>query len=149
VGAALNLQAAIFTLLSADVGLRALLATHVDGGSPTRPGIYDHVPQSAAGESLVPFPYLVVGDTTEAEWDADDSVGRESTITLHAWSRYLGMAQVKNIIDQVKVVLHNKPLSVSGENVIYCYWEFAEVFRDPDGITRHGVTRFRIVTQGT
>jgi hypothetical protein len=147
VGASLNLQAAIYTALRGDATLTSLLAPA--SGSPSASSIFDHVPQSSTGESLVPFPYVVIGDTTEAEFDTDDQTGRESTITLHAWSRYLGMGQVKNVMDQIKVVLHNKPLSVSGENVIYCYWEFAEVFRDPDGITRHGVTRFRIVTQGT
>lgn len=144
-GAALNLQTAIYTALRANAGLTAMLATAPSGGS----AVFDHVPQSAAGEATAPFPYLAIGDTTEAEFDTDDSTGREFTVTLHVWSRYLGMAQVKNIMDQVKIVLHNQVLAVTGELVVFVYWEFAEVFLDPDGITRHGVTRFRINTQGT
>ena len=146
-GAAASIQQAIFNALRGDSTLVALLASQA--GSPSVPGIYDHVPQNTAGESVAPFPYLVIGDTTDAEFDTDDIIGRESTITLHAWSRYLGMQQLKNIMDQVKAVLHNQPLAVTGEHVVYVFWEFAETFRDPDGKTRHGVTRFRITTQGT
>ena len=44
------------------------------------------------------IPYVVIGDDTSAQWDTDDTVGSENTLTLHVWSRYYGRAEVKDIM---------------------------------------------------
>jgi hypothetical protein len=144
-GASWELQKAVRTRLRADATLAALLATDpVAGGA----AVLDHVPQPEDGASAAAFPYVTVGDDTEQEWDTDNTTGREHTLTLHAWSRYLGKKQVKDILDAMKAALHNQPLTVSGLHVVLVLAEYAESFVDPDGITRHGVLRVRVLTEG-
>ena len=40
-------------------------------------------------------------------------------------------------------------LNVSGFNLINLRFEFSDVLRDPDGVTRHGVMRFRAIILGS
>lgn len=133
-----ELQQAILDRLEGFSALTALLASDPRA---SRPAIYDHVPQDAA------FPYVVVGDTTALEWDTDTSTGHEHTVTLHAWSEYRGRKEVKQIQGELYNALHRHDLSITGEHTVTCEHEYAESLLDPDGITRHGVARFRVLTE--
>jgi len=110
--------------------------------------IYDAVPQSTAGDSNAAFPYIVVGDDTFDEWDTDEDLGYQATVTIHCWSRYTGKKEVKEMQDAIYSTLHRYPLVVSGYNVVDVIFEFAETMLDPDGKTRHGVQRARIILEG-
>jgi len=103
--------------------------------------VYDDVPQGAAK------PYVRIGEGTELEWDTDSSIGLESTITVHTWSEYAGFKEVREIMTVLKNSLHNQSLTVTGQNVVLVLFEFSEVFLDSDGRTRHGVQRFRLLTE--
>ena len=102
-------------------------------------GVYDHVKQGTE------YPYVVIGDDTAAEWDTDTSLGTEATITIHAWSRQYSRREVKEIMQLVYEALHRQPLSIPELQGVLCKWEFSESFMESDGVTRHGVTRFRIL----
>jgi hypothetical protein len=41
--------------------------------------------------------------------------------------------------------LHRQELSIIGGALVECMAEFQESFLDPDGLTRHGVIRFRLI----
>ena len=99
---------------------------------------FDHVPQETT------FPYIVIGDDTSIPWDTDDSIGSETTCTIHIWSRHRGRKEVKEIMRTVYEALHRQELSIVGGSLVECSAEFAESFLDPDGLTRHGVIRFRL-----
>lgn len=142
-----QLHRAILSALQADAGLQALLAAHTYAGSPSVAGVYDFVEQSSTPESRTPFPYVVIGDTTAAEFDTDEVSGQESTVTLHVWDRYRGGARVRQILDAIHACLHDATLAVTGQNTVFCYFEFSGSVPDPDVLTQHAVTRFRIVTQ--
>ena len=149
-GASVEIQKALIAQLRAASALTAQLAAHpyVSG----QKAVLDYVPQAADGAGTAAFPYVVVGETTEAEWDTDSTIGRESTVTIHAWSRYRGFSQVKAIMDAVKAALHDASFAVSGETMVLCFFEFADVVRDPtdpEGLVQHGVQRFRLITQGS
>jgi hypothetical protein len=145
-GAALEIQRTIYETLRADVALTELLA---DNEFTTGSAVYDFAPQVDASENSAKFPYVTIGEATEAEFDTDDTVGRESTITLHSWSRTRGASEIKRVMDAIKAALHDADLTVAGEHVVLSLVEFAEVLQDPDGRTLHGVQRLRIVTQGS
>lgn len=142
---AIALQQAIFNALTGDSALTALLATS-PFGSPALPAIYDRGPQAEESEDESAFPYVVIGDDTAIEHETDETQGQESTITLHVWTRYRGKREVKLIFDALYAVLHEAQLTISGQLFVYCLWEFSETFEDQDGLTLHGVTRFRVVT---
>lgn len=95
-----------------------------------------------------PLPYVRIGELTGTEWDTDNSLGRETTLTVHSWSEYRGMKELLEIMDKIKLALHNVNLVVTGEIFVLCFWEFSETMLDSDGLTRHGVQRFRLITEG-
>ena len=51
-------------------------------------------------------------------------------------------------MDRIHDLLHNHSLSVTGFNLINLRFEFSDILRDPDGVTRHGIMRFRAVMLG-
>lgn len=126
-----SLQQAVFAKLTSDAGLMAEVGER----------IYDFVPQTAT------FPYVRIGDGTSIDWDTVTSNGQEHTVTVHTWSQYLGRKEVKEIMGLIYGVLHHANLSPVGHQAVLIYQEFSEVMQDPDGVTHHGVQRFRVLTE--
>lgn len=124
-------QAAVKAKLLADATFTASAGTRV----------YDHVPDQAT------FPYVTIGESTAIPFDTKDLTGMEQTVTLHVWSRYRGRKEAKEIMKAMYDVLNRGTLSVSGHSFHDCLFEFADTFEDPDGLTYHGVQRFRVTTQ--
>ena len=106
-------------------------------------GVYDEVIE---GNS---YPFITLGEETVTDYSTKNLVGAETTVNIHIWSRYKGSKQTKQIMDKVHDLLHDVSLTVSGVNLINLRFEFSDIMRDPDGITRHGVMRFRAITLGT
>ena len=106
-------------------------------------GVYDEVVE---GNS---YPFIRLGEETAIDYSTNNLVGAETTINIHIWSRYKGSKQTKQIMDKVHDLLHDVSLTVSGVNLINLRFEYSDIMRDPDGITRHGVMRFRAITLGT
>ena len=126
------LQEALYARLNNDSTL-----TDTNGAS-----VYDEVPEGSS------FPYVVIGETTALEYGTKDVDGSENTVTIHVWSQYRGAKETKNIMDRIHDLLHDYNLSVTGANLINLRFEFLDLIRDPDGITRHGVMRFRAIMLG-
>ncbi len=126
------LQTAIFTLLSADNNLTSTLGASV----------FDDVPEETA------YPYVQIGEDTAIDYSTKDLNGSDVSVNLDVWSRYRGSLEVKNIMDRIHTLLHDSSLSVAGTNFINMRFEFSDIIRDPDGITRHGVMRFRAIMLG-
>ena len=53
------------------------------------------------------------------------------------------MKEAKNILQRVYTLLHEVDVSVSGANLIDLRCEFSSEVLENDGVTRHGVMRFR------
>ena len=124
-------QAAVRAALVANATFTALVGTRV----------YDHVPE------LATFPYVTIGESTAIPFDVKDKTGMEQTLTLHCWSRYRGRKECKDVLSAIYGVLNRATLTVTGHTFVDCLWEFAETYEDPDGLTRHGVARYRVITQ--
>lgn len=140
-----KIQKAIYDKLIADVTLKAALAANVQDS--TKAAIYDNVPQAVdSGDDSV-FPYVTVGDDTMIDWDTDTSQGKEATLTLHVWSRYRGRKEVKEIQGMIYDALHLSNLIITGYHSVLMLSEYSETLLDPDGLTRHGVQRFRLIVE--
>lgn len=124
------IQVAIYQTLTNDTAIMARVT-----------GVYDEVPQDAT------FPYIVIGDDTGVQWDTDDTLGAESTLTIHVWSRKAGRKETKEIMQLIYDALHRQELDITGMHSVVCQWEFSETLLDPDGVTRHGVTRYRSIAR--
>lgn len=142
--AAFDLQATIFAALKANGALSG------EGGRAVR--VYDDVPDAvlAATAPDSEFPYVQIGETDALPDDASTSAGtgddgEVETVTLHVWSRYQGQKEVKNIMQQIKSLLHNQALTVSGRASALAYVRSRRNFTDPDGRTRHGVVSVEVI----
>ena len=122
------IQQAIYNILTND----STLMTKVTG-------VFDFVPDNQD------YPYVTIGEATSIPYETYDRYGEEVSVVLHVWSRYRGMKQVNEIMDDCKRLLARKSFAVTGWQNISCFHDFSEVIREPDGETRHGVIRFRIL----
>ena len=106
------------------------------------PTVYDDVPDQSSG---LTFPYIVIGDATSRDWSDDTYTGTDNTTTIHVWSRYPGYLEAKELMREIDARLNRVKLTVADASLLTCELEYAEAMRDPDGETRHGVMRFRVV----
>lgn len=107
--------------------------------------VWDHVPQGEPNDR--PFPYLVVGENETSEWDTDTELGQEHRLTIHVFSRQRGKQETRDLLKKIYDTLHNQPLNVGiGAQLVFIYYEFSSVSPDPDGMTYHGVARYRSIT---
>ncbi|NDE91386.1 MAG: DUF3168 domain-containing protein [Alphaproteobacteria bacterium] len=126
-------QEAVYGALMSSAVLQALI------GSPAR--VYDVVPPSSL------FPYVTLGDVVIKQFDTKDQTGFEQMLTLHVWSRYRGRKELKQITQTIYDVLHHAALTVTGANYVSCQFLAASTAQENDGLTLHGILRYRIVVQ--
>jgi hypothetical protein len=125
-------QQAVYSALTGSTAVQAFVGTRV----------YDQVPQTETVK-----PWVLIGESTQADWSTKTFDGQESTITLHAFSEYKGQKEAKEIGGAIYGVLHNGTFSISGQTKVFCQFEFSESFMEGDGVTRHLVQRYRLLTQ--
>lgn len=130
--AAWQVQQAVYSALSANAPLNALL-----GGAR----IYDDVPHAAA------YPYVTMGQTSSSDYGTGSNDGEEHILTLHIWSSFGGRSEAQLIMGAIRDVLHTAHLALSGHALVNLRQQFSDVRREADGITIHGLVRYRAVTQ--
>ena len=120
------LQEALYSRLDGDSTLGALIT-----------GVYDAVPDDTA------LPIVVIGPASTSDDGSKTLDARDYIFNVDVWSDYRGMKETKNISQRVYTLLHEHDLSVSGANLIDLRCEFSSEVLENDGVTRHGVMRFR------
>ena len=134
------LQQAVYTTLTGDATLMALIA-----------GVHDHVPQDSA------FPLIVIGDEVDEPFGTKTFDGSTAVLTLHVWDQFAGATgtgrrgrkRIKDVQSRLRDLLHHATLAVTGHTLIDTEFLDAFAFEEDDGLTTHGVVRFRAVTQPT
>lgn len=132
------LQVGIYELLSSDAALDALTL-----------GVFDGVPE---GTTLLPDTgYVVIGEMTATPDGVHGKEGRQTSATLHTWTRAESHRQGNQIGAQVAALLTHQhaaldPL-VAGHTVWRVEHEFSQTLVDPEPGIRHRVDRFRIWTK--
>ena len=125
---AVTLQTTVYNALLASNPLTTKL-----GGN----NIYDFVPENTA------FPYVKIGDQTMVDDGTKTKKGTDFTLIIHTFSRYRGSKEIKEIMSLVYDVLHESSLSVSGA-MNNMRFEFSDIIKENDGLTTHGMQRFRV-----
>ena len=123
---AFALQTALYSRLNGDSALGDLVT-----------GVFDAVPEDTV------LPSVVIGEGTTVDNATKTLDIRDYIFTVDVWSAYQGMKQIKDIMSRVYLLLHEYSLSVSGANLIDLRCEFTTQVIDGDGVTRHGIMRFR------
>lgn len=131
VAASWALQQAVHAALVADPDVAASVGARV----------YDDVPQDAA------FPYITLGEASVRDWSTGSDTGAEHRLTLHVWSRAQGRKEIKEISGVVSDALDEAALTVTGTRLVNLRFVSADMLRDADGETYHGILRFRAVTE--
>ena len=124
-----ELQKSIYSTLNGNV-------TGIGGANVS---VYDDIPENTS------YPYVVLGEETAANNGSNTLDGVEHTLTIHAWSQYRGRREIKEIMESVYSLLHDSAITVSGASLVNIRNEFSQTLAENDGITRHGVMRFRVV----
>jgi hypothetical protein len=131
------LQAAIYARLTTDVESGGLF----DPSAPMITGVLDDVPDGQG------FPYITIGEATENAWSTMGRDGSNDTLTIHIWSSAPGFKEALTILDRLNVLLDGGVLEIDGHMHVGTLYESAETLRDPDGVTRHVVARYRVYVQ--
>lgn len=104
--------------------------------------VYDDVPEQA------PYPYVAMGEMTATDWSDKFEPGQEVYSTLHIWSQYKGRKEVVEMGDAILQALTKSTLDL-GPNFRAALDELDmnEIIVDIDGITRHGIMRFKYLIE--
>jgi hypothetical protein len=129
---AVSLRTAIRGALAADAPLGSLL-----GGAK----IYDEPPRS------VDLPYVTLGQDVISDASTATERSDEHALTLHVWSRQGGHKQAHLIAAAVLEALVDAPLILDGHRLANLRFIVADVRREADGRTYHGLVRLRAVTE--
>lgn len=132
-----NLQRAIYTALTGDVALMALI---VD--------VYADIPQPDEPETDADFPYVVIGKDalSDASTKTDDGVSAVAQIDV--WSRENNYTEAKAVGSAVYNVLQKGDLTITGADHIATRAIGANYSVDPDGHTKRGLLTFSITYDG-
>ena len=122
----------------ASVALQQAIYTVVSGlGYAT----YDRVSPDCS------FPFFVIGDDSAIDDGTKTKDGQQFTAQVHAYSRYRGRKEVKEMNAAARGKLHQQPLAVAGFHVIEIECDDQRVLADPEPDTWHGITRYRITVE--
>lgn len=127
-------------MADASLTLQGVVYAALTAAPPIGASVYDAAPQDAA------FPHIEIGDSLTLDWSASLLRGEEHRLDIHVWSRYRGNAEVKTLMGAVKNRLHEQSLSLTGNGLVDLRFSDEETMLDADGLTRHGIIRFRAMT---
>lgn len=118
-------QAAVYAKLTGDATLMSKIT-----------GVYDHPTPDARP------PYITI-EVKSRDASVMQSDAWEHELTLHVWSTARGAKEAQDIMDRLRDLLHHGTLTLSSGTLSGIVQEDAYVLLDPDGLTRHGICRFR------
>ena len=134
-----EMVAAIYAALDGNSTLQGLL-----GGTGR---VYNGV------SSNVSAPYVTIGDVSSNDYPASTVDAQEHTIQIDVFTDQptSGQSALKlctQIVACIRDALHAQPLSMSAGSMANLRCQFTNpALRDPDGISWHGVLRFRAVSE--
>jgi len=124
------LQQAIYQTLTNDSTLMSLVV-----------GVFDRPVQGTA------FPYVTIGESTGSDWSTKTTSGMQQVVTIRIWSREGGRAQAANIMTRIHTLLHQVPLSVTGQTLVSIRFVSSNIKLLNDGWTYQGFISFRALLQ--
>lgn len=92
------------------------------------------------------FPYLTIGEFIAGQTDTLNEQAVDMAVTVHVWSREPGMKQCQDLMRIAKDTLDRQRFTGTGFQWVDTVWEYGQTLREPDGVTRHGILRFRVET---
>ena len=111
-------QKALYTALSTDSAFMTKIGSR----------LYDEPPTNES------YPYVTLGQMIENKYNRLDNKGFEinATMVIYTKSGRLGYKPAKEILVEMNRVLNQKRFSMTGFNMIQCYFENSDNDRDED-----------------
>lgn len=135
-----EVQAAIYSALSTDATLTALLSQDWDAGV----AVFPFGPSGdAQGDNL--YPYVSFQPQSHPPFDDKGATGGQPLYQVNVWTRTDDFDQGATIADRIIALLHRQTLSISGANHVDTGLASLTPTPDPDGITRRHLMLFRIL----
>lgn len=128
-----ELQRLLFTTLTGDTAIMAIAN-----------GVYDKIPTAPFGAKTA---YVSFGPMDANEDDSECISGLSVTVQLDVWSRAVGFLECRNLTDLVRKKLHRASLTLADNALVDINVTLTRVFRDPDGITSHGVVQITCLVE--
>ena len=129
-----NLQRAIYTALTGDVTLMALIT-----------GVFADIPQPADPETDADFPYVVIGKDALTTFDTKTDNGVRAISQIDVWSRENNLTEAKAVGTAVYNVLQKGSLTITGAHHILTRAVGQNYSTDPDGHTKRGLLTFSVL----
>jgi hypothetical protein len=132
-----ELQKVLYTLLSEDADLCALLGTTIGGDQK----IFDFVPDNQ------PYPYVTFFNLPWSNRDNHTWDGWATEFELDVWYRgdARGNKPVQLIQKRIDELLHDASPCIDGWNVVVLKRSFVNIQTDPtDNVTKQGIQRFKL-----
>lgn len=124
---------AMVAALKGDAGVAAIVGDRV----------YDRAPQS------VTFPMVSLGPTyAQPAIETIGGEGWEVSVTLDLWTRGGGRAVAASLMAAAVDALHNADIALDAGTTVLCRLESQHVMMEQDGVTHHGIQRWRVLTDG-
>ena len=98
-----------------------------------------------AGPNQV-FPYATIGEFVAGHNDTLGERAIDLDVTVHLWSREQGMQECQLLMKKAINALDRKALPATGFQWVTTIWQFGQTLRESDGVTRHGILRFQVMT---
>jgi len=92
-----------------------------------------------------PFPKIWIEDGGTDDWSNKDDNGLEAFVNLHVGSQKEGTKEIRGLMDKCHSALHNVDLVLANGQSVLCQFVRHDVVIDSDGITRHGIMRFKLL----
>lgn len=94
------------------------------------------------------FDYLVLGDSNTQDLPTFTRAGERGAITIHAWCVGDDQMTALQLFGELRRVLHNVHLTLSGTTQVHCVGQLTLVTTapDPSGEFVHGVFRYTFMT---
>lgn len=124
-----DIQQAIYDVLTGDVSLMSKIT-----------GVFDFVDENQA------FPYITIGEAIGSDYSTFDRFGESTIATVHIWSRYDGFLEANNILSDVNRLLVRTTLTLTNNMNCGVWYDAVNTVIDPDGLTRHFIAQYRVIT---
>lgn len=130
----LEVHKAFVAALRGDTAVAALVGARV----------YDRMPQASQ------FPAISLGPIYgQPAVETVGGEGFELLVTLDIWSRsQAGRVEASRIMAAIIARLNNAELTLDTKSVVLCRLSDQFTVQDQDGVTHHGIQRWRVVTDG-
>lgn len=107
-------------------------------------GVYD-VPPSTPYKTKTA--YISLGPTDSTPDDADCIDGILHTAQVDIWSKAVGMPECKRLMTAVRRAIDQAVAELPENGLNQVNLTLSRTFRDPDGLTNHGVLQFEFLVE--